>query len=97
VAAAIAAIEVIEEDDLVARAKAMDPVLRKHHKEIASRHPSVGLHRNIGLFGILELVRDRHTLEPLSPFNSMNETMAQISRFLLETMVYRRSCAGIRS
>ena len=87
VAAAIAAIGVIEEDDLVARAKAMDPVLRRHHEEIASRHPSVGLHRNIGLFGILELVRDRQTLEPLSPFNSMNETMAQINRFLLDNGV----------
>jgi taurine---2-oxoglutarate transaminase len=88
VAAAIAAIDVMEEDDLVARAKAMDPVLRRHHEELASRHASVGLHRNIGLFGIIEVVRDRETGEPMSPFNTSNDTMARINRFLLDNGVY---------
>jgi taurine--2-oxoglutarate transaminase len=88
VAAAIAAIEVMEEEDLVARAKAMDPVLRRHHEELASRHASVGLHRNLGLFGIIELVRDAESGEPMSPFNTSNATMAQINRFLLDNGVY---------
>ena len=87
VAAAIAAIEVMEEEDLVGRAKAMDPVLRRHHEELASRHASVGNHRNLGLFGIIELVRDRETGEPMSPFNTSNATMAKINRFLLDNGV----------
>jgi taurine--2-oxoglutarate transaminase len=87
VAAAIAAIEVMEEEDLVGRAKAMDPVLRRHHEELASRHASVGLHRNLGLFGTIELVRDRETGEPMSPFNASNATMAKINRFLLDNGV----------
>jgi taurine--2-oxoglutarate transaminase len=87
VAAAIAAIEVMEEEGLVERARAMDPVLRRHHDELAARHPSVGLHRNIGLFGIVELVKDRGTMEPMSPFNTMNETMAAINRYLLDNGV----------
>jgi taurine--2-oxoglutarate transaminase len=66
----------------------MGEVLRGHHERMAGRHPSVGLHRNIGLFGILELVRNRETMEPLSPFNSMNEVMGQVNRFLLDNGVY---------
>jgi taurine--2-oxoglutarate transaminase len=88
IAAAIAAIDVMESDDLVANAKRMGEVLRGHHERMAERHPSVGLHRNIGLFGILELVKSRETMEPLSPFNSMNDVMGQINRFLLDNGVY---------
>jgi taurine--2-oxoglutarate transaminase len=88
IAAAIAAIDVMESDDLVANAKRMGEVLRGHHERMAERHPSVGLHRNLGLFGILELVKSRETMEPLSPFNSMNDVMGQINRFLLDNGVY---------
>ena len=88
IAAAIAVIEVMRSDDLVANAKRMGEVLRGHHERMAERHPSVGLHRNIGLFGILELVKSRETMEPLSPFNSMNDVMGQVNRFLLDNGVY---------
>src|SRR5262245_13658645 len=75
IAAAIAAVQVIEDDDLVGNAQRLEPVMRRHHEELAAKHPSVGRTRNIGLFGIIELVKDRRTREPLSPFNQMNETM----------------------
>jgi taurine--2-oxoglutarate transaminase len=88
IAAAIAVIEVMRSDDLVANAKRMGEVLRGHHERMAERHPSVGLYRNIGLFGILELVKSRETMEPLSPFNSMNDVMGQVNRFLLDNGVY---------
>jgi taurine--2-oxoglutarate transaminase len=84
VAAALGAIGVLEEDDLVGNAKRLDPVLRRHHEELAARHPSVGRHRNLGLFGILELVESRDTMEPLSPFNQTNEVMGRINRALLD-------------
>jgi taurine---2-oxoglutarate transaminase len=83
VAAAIAAIGVMEADDLVGHTKRMEPVLRRHHEELAERHPSVGRHRNIGLFGVLELVKDRATMAPLSPFNQTNEVMGALNRFLI--------------
>ncbi|MGZ8581679.1 MAG: aminotransferase class III-fold pyridoxal phosphate-dependent enzyme, partial [Actinomycetota bacterium] len=84
VAAAIAAVQVIEDDDLVGNSKRLEPVMRAHHDTLAAKHPSVGRSRNIGLFGILELVKNRETLEPLSPFNQMNETMQQVNRFLID-------------
>ncbi len=83
-AAALAAIGVLEEDDLIGNAKRLEPVMRRHHEELAAKHPSVGLHRNIGLFGILELVRDRATMEPMSPYNVTNETMVAVNRALLD-------------
>jgi taurine--2-oxoglutarate transaminase len=84
IAAAIAAVQVIEDDGLVENARRLDPVMRRHHEELAAKHPSVGRTRNIGLFGIIELVKDRRTMEPLSPFNQMNETMQQLNRSLLD-------------
>ena len=53
-------------------------------EELAAKHPSVGRTRNIGLFGIIELVKNRQTMEPLSPFNTLNETMQQLNRSLLD-------------
>jgi taurine--2-oxoglutarate transaminase len=87
-AAALAAIQVMEDDDLVGNAHRLEPVMRRHHEELADRHPSIGLHRNIGLFGILELVEDRDTMKPLSPYNVNNETMVAINRALLERGVF---------
>ena len=84
VAAAIATIDVMEADDLLANARQMGDVLRRHHEELAGSHPSVGRYRNLGLFGILELVKSRETMEPLSPFNAQNETMGAINRYLLD-------------
>jgi taurine--2-oxoglutarate transaminase len=83
-AAAIAAIQVLEEDDLVGNAKRLDPVMQRHHEELMAKHPSVGRVRNIGLFGIVELVKSRDTMEPLSPFNVVNETMQAVNKGLLE-------------
>ena len=56
--------------------------------EIAKRHPSVGAHRNIGLFGIVELVRDRETFEPMAPYNGTSEEMAALGKFFREKGLY---------
>src|SRR5437868_9511803 len=63
-AAALGAIQAYEEDDMVGNAQRMGAVLARHHKQLRDRHPCVGMTRSIGLFGCLELVRDRQTLEP---------------------------------
>ncbi len=83
-AAALAAIRVLEEDGLIEHSRKMGDVMARHHQELAEKHPSVGLVRNIGLFGILELVRDRSTMEPLAPFNGASDEMKAIGKFLDE-------------
>ena len=59
-----------------------------HHEALAARHPSVGMHRNIGLFGVLEIVRNRATGEAMAPFNGTSPEMAQLYRFLLDNGVF---------
>jgi thioredoxin reductase (NADPH) len=49
----------------------------RHHEELAEKHPSVGRVRSIGLFGIVELVRNRETMEPMAPFNGTSDEMAR--------------------
>jgi taurine--2-oxoglutarate transaminase len=87
VAAALATIAVYEEDGLIENARKMGDVMAGHHRELKEKHPSVGHVRNIGLFGIVELVRNARN-EPLSPFNVTNETMGKINRYLLDHGVY---------
>ena len=87
-AAALATIGVYEEDGLIEHSAKMGDVMRRHHEELAARHPSVGGHRNIGLFGCLEIVRNRETGEPMAPFNSGSPEMAELSRFALDHGVF---------
>jgi taurine--2-oxoglutarate transaminase len=74
-AAAIANINVLKQDRLIEHAAAMGPVLRRMLNDLGEAHPSVGEVRSIGLFGIIELVRDRATKEPMAPWNSSGPEM----------------------
>jgi taurine--2-oxoglutarate transaminase len=87
-AAALAAIQVYEEDGLVERARSSGLVMKRLMAEVAARHPSVGAVRSIGLFGIVELVRDRKTMEPMAPYNGSSEEMAALGRFFRQEGLY---------
>jgi taurine--2-oxoglutarate transaminase len=87
-AAALATIGVYEEDGLIENAARLDSVMRRHHEELAAKHPSVGAHRNLGLFGILDLVRSRDPWTPLTPFNGTSDEMKAIGRYFREHGLY---------
>ena len=87
-AAALATIAVYEEDRLIERAARMGGVLRAHHEALYAKHPSLGGIRNIGLFGILELVRDRATYEPLAPFNGASVETKAVAKYLRDHGLY---------
>jgi taurine--2-oxoglutarate transaminase len=87
-AAALATIRVYEEDDLIGNAARLGPVMRAHHERLAAKHPSVGAHRSLGLFGILDLVRSRDPWTPLTPFNGTSDEMKAIGKYLREHGVY---------
>ena len=42
----------------------------------------------MGLFGIVELVRDRKTKEPLAPFGGSSEEMRRLSKLFREEGLY---------
>lgn len=90
-AAALATLQVYEEDKLVERAEKMGQVLARELHRLKEKHPSVGDVRSIGLFSILELVKDRKTREPLVPFNARPDqmgAMAKIGAFFRENGLY---------
>lgn len=83
-AAAVANIQVMKDDRIVEHAAAMGPVLHKLLTDLGESHPSVGEVRSIGLFGILELVKNRETKEPLAPWNSSSPEMAAFRKYCIE-------------
>ena len=87
-AAALATIRVYEEDDLMGNATRLGGRMREHHERLASKHPSVGAHRNLGLFGILDLVRSRDPWTPLTPFNGTSDEMKAIGKHLRDNGLY---------
>jgi taurine--2-oxoglutarate transaminase len=80
-ATALAVLEVMEEDRLIERARERGRLLAHLLQTLAASHPSVGAVRSIGLFGIVELVRNPTTREPLAPFNGTSPAMADLARF----------------
>ena len=87
-AAALATIAVYEEDNLIEHARDMGVVMRGLLEDLKARHPSVGATRNIGLFGIVELVRNRETLEPLAPFNGSSPEMQALGKYFRQEGLY---------
>ncbi len=87
-AAAIAVIDVMHRDHLVEQAAQTGQVLADMLAELKDRHPSIGDVRSIGLFGILELVRNRQTKEPMAPFGGTSQEMAGLKKYLLDHGVF---------
>jgi taurine--2-oxoglutarate transaminase len=87
-ATALAAIEVLEEERLIERAARMGERLKVHHEQLAAKHPSVGATRSIGLFGVVELVRNRETMEPMAPFNGTSDEMVALGKRFREDGLY---------
>jgi taurine---2-oxoglutarate transaminase len=84
----LATIEVYEQDRLIERAAAMGPVMAQLLADLQTRHPSVGAVRSIGLFGIVELIRNRTTREPMAPFNGMSAEMTALGKFFRQEGLY---------
>jgi taurine--2-oxoglutarate transaminase len=87
-AAALAAIQVYEDDQLVDNARRMGAVMKDLMADLARRHPSVGAARSIGLFGLFELVRDKAKKTPLAPFNGTSDEMVALGKFFRQEGLY---------
>jgi len=87
-ATALATIGVYEEDHLIENARKMGAVMKTLGESLQAKHRSVGAVRSIGLFGIVELIRDRKTKQPMAPFNGTSEEMTALGRFFRENGLY---------
>jgi taurine--2-oxoglutarate transaminase len=87
-ATALAVIDVMEQDGLVEQAAVRGELLGSLMGEMRARHPSVGATRNIGLFGIFDLVRSRDPWTPLAGYNGTSDEMAALGRHFRQEGLY---------
>jgi taurine--2-oxoglutarate transaminase len=95
-AAAIATIEVLEDERIVEHSAALGAdVLGPGLRALADKHDWIGEVRGTGTFWAIELVGDRETREPLAPYGGSSAAMAAIMsactrRGLLPFSVFNR-------
>jgi taurine--2-oxoglutarate transaminase len=87
-AAALATLQVYEDDDLIGNARRQGRVMTGLLNDLAARHPIVGAARNIGLFGIVELVKDQTSKAPLAPFGGTSDEMKKLGTIFREEGLY---------
>ena len=84
-AAALACMKVYQEENLIENAAKMGKVLEAGLRKLQDKHVCVGDVRGIGLFWLLELVKNRETKEPMNGFNKpASEPMAKVAGRLKE-------------
>src|SRR5499427_7530262 len=87
-AAALATLQVYEDDRLIDNARRMGAVMQELLASLLAKYPNVGAVRSIGLFGLVELVKDRQSMEPLAPFNGTSEPMNMLRRIFRDEGLY---------
>ena len=85
-AAGVAAINAYKEDGMIENSKVLGKVLGEELERIKQAHVSVGDVRYIGLFSLLELVKDRTTKEPMDAA-TMNAIRSQLVAEGLTTFI----------
>ena len=86
-AAANAVIDVLQEEKLVENSAKMGEVMRGHMARMKEKHKSVLEHRNIGLFGIIEL-RKNGKNERLVPYGGAHPVMGKLGKFFRESGLF---------
>lgn len=85
-AAGVATINTYKEEHIIERAKILGVELGKELEKLKAKHISIGDVRYIGLFSIIELVKDRATREPM-PADVMKSVKAALQEEGLVTFV----------
>ncbi len=74
-AAALAVINIYEEDNLINNAKEMGKYMEEQIELLKRKHPSIGDFRNTGLLGCIELVKNKKSKESMAHFNAKPEEL----------------------
>ena len=73
---------------MIGIARRMGVALIELIENLEQRHPSVGATRFIGLFGVVELIRDGKPRTPMAPFNGTSNEMTALSHFFRKEGLY---------
>lgn len=87
-AAAVANLAVYEEENLFENTLEQGRYLGERLEAMRKKYACVGDVRYIGLFSVLELVRDKTTKEPLAPFNGTSPEMQKLAGYLKSRHIY---------
>ncbi|HET8712454.1 MAG TPA: aminotransferase class III-fold pyridoxal phosphate-dependent enzyme [Gemmatimonadales bacterium] len=87
-AAALANLDVYQDEHLIENAKRMGVIMKQLMADLSAKHEIVGATRSLGLFGLVELVKDRKSMEPLAPFNGTSEPMKRLGKFFRDEGLY---------
>jgi taurine--2-oxoglutarate transaminase len=87
-AAAVANLAVYEEENIFENVRIQGEYLADRLRGMKHRFACVGDVRSIGLFSVIELVKDKTTREPLAPFNGSSPEMAALASYLRQNHVY---------
>ncbi|MCH8568708.1 MAG: aminotransferase class III-fold pyridoxal phosphate-dependent enzyme [Balneolales bacterium] len=79
-AAAVENIKILQEDKLVENTANMGTYIEAGVEKLKEKHPSLGDYRNTGLLGCIELVKNRETKEPVTPWNAKPAQMEATNR-----------------
>ncbi len=80
-AVALATINVLLDEGMVENAARLGPIMRGHMEDLKARHPCVKTHRNIGLFGMVDLQQDEEGT-PMAPYNGSHPAMTEFNKYL---------------
>jgi taurine--2-oxoglutarate transaminase len=86
-AAALANLDVYDQDDLIGNARRLGKVMAGLLADLKAKHQVVGAVRNIGLFGIVELMHPK-TGAPLAPFGGTSDEMKRLNSYFREEGLY---------
>jgi taurine--2-oxoglutarate transaminase len=87
-AAAIATINAYKDEKIIENAKEQGKFILKRMEDMMAKHKCVGNVRNIGVFGCIELVKNRETKEPIVPWNGSGEVMNKVSASFLADGIF---------
>lgn len=87
-AAAIANLAVYEEEHLFENTEQQGKYLGERLEAMRKKFACVGDVRYIGLFSVIELVKDKATKEPLAPFNGTSPEMQKLTDYLKSKHIY---------
>ncbi len=90
-AAGVATVKVYEEDGLIENAAEVGKYLGEQLEELKTKHPSVGDVRYVGLFSVIEVVKDKSTKEPMATRNAKGaelNTMNAVGAHLRENGLF---------
>jgi taurine--2-oxoglutarate transaminase len=87
-AAAVANLQIYEEENVFGNVEKQGRYLAARLESMKERFHCVGDVRHIGLFSVIELVRDKATREPLAPFNGSSTEMASLAAYLKSKHLY---------